>query len=227
MLALGFCIFHCVVRIKDGQLMLAPSGLKPVPRADWRKSDQTPFKKLLLPFALITLWLLACWQNSLGLLWTEPMVDSGCQILSAMTVLKATRSYRAHTARHIRRFAERSVFCLGSAFWLWFADVVACSDLHRWAEREGYPFPQPRAWSYGFVALGLHFAGVWLLLVRSELTGTPLPESLLCRRERNGCRVAAWMLGVSAEEYRHVGVVATEEGDGSGGKADELKKKVN
>jgi hypothetical protein len=224
MMALGLCIFHCMVRVKDGQLMQVPAGLKPVPRADWRQSDRTPFKKLLLPVALVALWLLACWQNSVGKLWTEPMVGSGCQVLTAMTILKVTRSYRTHNARHIRRLAERSAVCLGLAFWLWFAEVTACPDLHSWAEREGYPFPQPRAWSYGFVALGLHFAAVWLLLIRSEVTGTPLPESLM--RPRVHPLHAAWMLGISAEEYRQVGVVATEHGNDSGGAPQELNKKV-
>lgn len=141
-----------------------------------------------------------------------------------MTVLKATRSYRSYTARHLRRFAERSVLCLCAAFWLWFADVTACQAVRDWAEREGYPFPQPRAWSYGFVGLGLHSGCVWLLLVRSELTGTPLPESLVRRQNRNGFRFAARVLGVAAEEYRHVGLAVTADGDASGAEARELKK---
>ena len=139
-------------------------------------------------------------------------------------MLKATRSYRTYTARYLRRFAERSVLCLCAAFWLWFADVAACPEIYSWAETGGYPFPQPRAWSYGFVGLGLHSGCVWLLLVRSELTGTPLPESLVGQHNRNGCRFAARVLGVAEEEYRHVGF-AIAEGDGCGAPAHELKKK--
>jgi hypothetical protein len=61
-------------------------------------------------------------------------------------------------------------------------------------------------------------------LVRSELTGTPLPESLVRRQNRNGFRLAARVLGVAAEEYRHVGLAVIADGDASGAEARELKK---
>ena len=212
--ALCLCVFYCVIRIKDGQLMSTPTGLRPVPRPEWRRSDRTPFKSLLLPFSLVSLWLLVGWQLSLGLLWTEPMVGSGCQALSAMTVLKATRNYRTYTARHLRRFAERAVYCLCIAFWLWATDAMACRDVHSWSKSHELPYPHPRAWCYCFVALGLHSAAVWLLLVRSELTGTPLPESIMRRNdEQRGCRLAAWLLGVAGDEYDQVGVVETDENE--------------
>ena len=91
----------------------APAGLKPVPRAEWRTSDRiTPFKKLLFPFALVALWLLACWQLSLGAcvacvllplifprktdafsrrigqLWMEPMVRVESKSISYRSIVK-------------------------------------------------------------------------------------------------------------------------------------------
>ena len=174
------------MRATDEQLGKAPKGLKPVPMAAGRrKSDKTPFKQMLLPYSLALLWLLAAWQISAGEFWKEPLVETGGRLLCSITLYKATKHYRVIQKRCVRRFAEKAISQMCTAFWLWAADEMACADVTAWAKSHDLPNPHPRAWCYMFAAMGIQSTAVWMWLVRSELTGKPLPESL---RDDSGYR---------------------------------------